>query len=175
MEKNGSRIKNALQDFFLPLILLAGLVALLAIFKNQHSADHASLVPQEHIIDLVVGYIIIAVEIATAFVILIGLLRATISFIRLQFTRAEHQTTSLPHIRARLAHVLILSLEFAIASEILHLAIAPNTAEIVILFAKVLLRALLHFLLEREIQACETPDTAGNLIPQQTDPDEPDH
>ena len=175
MEKNGSRIKNALQDYFLPLILFAGLVALMAIFKDQHLGDHAPLIPQEHKIDLVVGYIIIAVEIATALVILIGLLRATISYICLQFTRVEHQTTSLTHIRAHLAHVLILGLEFAIASEILRLAIAPNTAEIMILFTKVLLRSLLNFILEREIQTCETPDSAGNLISQQTNPDEPGH
>ena len=75
-------------------ILLAGLVALLAIFKSAFSGSCLPC-PSEHIIDLVVGYIIIAVEIATA-VILIGCCAPPSVSSAFNF-RAEHQTTSLSY------------------------------------------------------------------------------
>ena len=47
---------------------------------------------------------------------------------------------------------MVLGLEFTVASDILHTAVAPTRQDILNLGALVLLRTLLNYFLEREIQ-----------------------
>jgi uncharacterized membrane protein len=52
--------------------------------------------------------------------------------------------------------MLNLGLEFAVASDILRLVIAPSTQDILILFAIIMLRVLLNFILEHDIETIQT-------------------
>jgi uncharacterized membrane protein len=59
---------------------------------------------------------------------------------------------STERIRLQLGRVLILGLEFTVASDILRTAVAPTRQDILNLGAIVLLRTLLNYFLEQEIR-----------------------
>jgi uncharacterized membrane protein len=61
----------------------------------------------------------------------------------------------------RLGRVLALGLEFTIASDILRTVVSPARQEIMNLGAIVLLRSLLNYFLEMEINAGEGRSSAG--------------
>jgi len=180
VEEKKEKPKSAIQhgiDFILPVILIAGLVALLAIMMGQPAEEHTSLIPgeQEYFFIMIMGYVIIAMELVTAFVIVSAITRATVSYTRHLFDPINRQINYTERIRLRLGHMLNLGLEFAIGSDILRLTIAPSTRDIIILFTKVLLRILLNYFLDREIQVSEELCGPGNYVPplmEITGPDE---
>lgn len=177
MAENIDQSKNTIQhciDFILPVILIAGLVALLAIMMGQPVEGYTPLIPEEGFFTRILGYVIIAMELATAYIIVAALLRATISYTRHLFDPINRQINYTERIRLRLGHMLNLGLEFAIGSDILRLTIAPSTRDIIILFTKVLLRILLNYFLDREIQASEELCGPGNYVPPLHDLNEPD-
>lgn len=161
-------------DFVLPVILIGGLVALLAIMIREPVQGYEGIIPQDAWLTHVLSYIIVATEIATAFVIASALARATISYTRHLFDPINRQINYTERIRLRLGHMLNLGLEFAIGSDILRLAVAPSTRDIIILFTKVLLRILLNYFLDREIRASEELCGPGNYIPPMDDPETAD-
>jgi len=152
-------------NFILPVLLIAGLVGLLAIMADQPVQGYQPLVPQESWMSTIVGYLVIATEIATAYVIGTALLRATISYTRHFFDSINRQINYTERIRLRLGHMLNLGLEFAIGSDILRLSVAPTTQDIIILFTKVLLRILLNYFLDREIKVSEELCGPGSYVP----------
>lgn len=158
VESNHNEQKNGFQqivDFILPVIMVAGLVAILALMSDEPVQGYQPIFPQEMWLTRIVAYLVIATELATAFVISAALIRATISYARHLLDPINRQINYTERIRLRLGHMLILGLEFAIGSDILRLAVAPSSQDILILFAKVLLRILLNFFLDREIRASE--------------------
>ncbi len=146
-------------SYLLPVALIAGLVALLTIVAKQPTGELQPIIPQEIWLTQVVGYLILATEAAAAYVIGAGMIRAIISYTRHLFDKSRKQINSTEEIRLRLGHMLTLGLEFAMGSDILRLAVSPTTADVIILFAIVLLRILLNYFLEREIH------TSSDLIP----------
>jgi len=159
-------------NFILPVILIAGLVALLAIMADDPVQGYTQIIPEESWLTRLVGYVVIAAEIATAYVIASSLLRATVSYTRHLFDPINRQINYTERIRLRLGHMLNLGLEFAIGSDILRLAVAPSSRDIIILFTKVLLRILLNYFLDREIRASEELCGPGNYIPPMVGDDE---
>ena len=151
-ENSKSKIQQGI-DFALPVILILGLVAILALMSDEPIQGYQPIFPQEFWLTSVVGYLVIAAELATAFVIGAALVRATISYTRHLFDPINRQINYTERIRLRLGHMLNLGLEFAIGSDILRLSVAPSSQDILILFAKVLLRILLNYFLDREIRA----------------------
>lgn len=177
MEESNDQSKPTIQyciDFVLPVILIAGLVALLAIMMGEPVQGYTPLIPEESIFTRGLGYLIIGLELATAYVIATAMIRATISYTRHLFDPINRQINYTERIRLRLGHMLNLGLEFAIGSDILRLAVAPSTRDIIILFTKVLLRILLNYFLDREIQASEELCGPGNYVPPLNDTDEMD-
>ena len=164
---NGSPLKKEEHwfSYILPIALIAGLVALLIIISDQQSVELQPIIPQEEWLTTAVGYLIVATEAAAAFVIGAGVIRAVISYGRHLFEKTEQQINNTEQIRLRLGHILNLGLEFAMASDILRLAVSPTPADIVILFAIVLLRILLNYFLEREIRSSEEFCGPGDYIP----------
>jgi uncharacterized membrane protein len=168
VEENNGQTKNGVKqclDFALPVILIAGLVSLLAIMMGNPVEGYTPLIPEEGFFTRILGYVIIAMELATAFVIVAALIRATLSYTRHLFDPINRQINYTERIRLRLGHMLNLGLEFAIGSDILRLTIAPSTRDIIILFTKVLLRILLNYFLDREIRASEELCGPGNYVP----------
>ena len=152
-------------EYILPISLIAGLVALLTIVINSPLQGYTPLIPNEAILSTILGYVIIGLEIATSYVIVAAMARATISYTRHLFDPINRQINYTERIRLRLGHMLNLGLEFAIGSDVLRLAIAPSSRDIVILFTKVLLRILLNYFLNREIRTSEELCGPGNYIP----------
>ena len=142
-------------SYILPIALIAGLVTLVIVISGLPSGELQPIIPEETWLTTIVGYLIIGTEIAAAFVIGVGVIRSIISYTRHLFDKMDQQINNTERIRMRLGHILNLGLEFAMASDILRLAISPTTADFIILFAIVLLRILLNYFLEREIQSSE--------------------
>jgi uncharacterized membrane protein len=94
-----------------------------------------------------------------------AVLRAVISYTRHLLDPMSRQINFTERIRLRLGHMLNLGLEFAMGSDILRLAVSPTTADIIILFAIVLLRILLNYFLEREIRSSAEFSGPGDFIP----------
>ncbi|MEA3327534.1 MAG: DUF1622 domain-containing protein [Chloroflexota bacterium] len=140
-------------SYILPVALIAGLVALLKIISSQPPEETVSIIPQEALLTQVVSYLILASEAAAAFVIGSAMVRAVISYVKHLLDPMSRQINHTEQIRLRLGHMLNLGLEFAIGSDILRLATSPTTADVIILFAIVLLRILLNYFLEREIKS----------------------
>jgi uncharacterized membrane protein len=159
-------------EFALPVIFIAGLVALLAIMRGEDIQGYAPIFPQEAWLTKIVVYLVLGAEFATAFVIGASLVQATISYTRHLFDPINRQINYTERIRLRLGHMLNLGLEFAIGSDILRLAVAPSSQDIIILFAKVMLRILLNYFLDREIKASEELCGPGNYVPPLLDKDE---
>jgi uncharacterized membrane protein len=152
-------------SYILPVSLIAGLVALLTIVAGQPAEKSESLIPQEELLVQVVGYLILAAEAAAALVIGSAVVRAVISYVRHILDPMQRQINHTEQIRLRLGHMLNLGLEFAMGSDILRLAVSPTTADVIILFAIVLLRILLNYFLEREIEHAAEFCGPGDYIP----------
>ena len=161
---NGNQQEHWMQ-YILPVALIAGLVALLTIVADQPAGELQPLIPQETWLTQAVGYLIIGTEAAAAYVIGSGVIRAVITYTRHLFDTANRQINSTEEVRLRLGHMLNLGLEFAMGSDILRLAVSPTTADVVILFAIVLLRILLNYFLEREIRSSEQFCGPGDYTP----------
>ena len=168
MEENKGQTKNGIKqclDFALPVILIAGLVGILTIMKGEPVQGYLPIFPQEAWLTSVVAYLVMGAELATALVIGAALVQATIDYAKHLFDPINRQINYTERIRLRLGHMLNLGLEFAIGSDILRLAVAPSSQDIIILFAKVLLRILLNYFLDREIKASEELCGPGNYVP----------
>lgn len=168
-EKKENKPNNQQQEhwgnFILPVLIIAGLVGIMAIMADDPVRGYTPLIPEESWLQTVVGYLVIAVELFTAFIITTSLLRATISYARHLLDPINRQINYTERIRLRLGHMLNLGLEFAIGSDILRLSVTPSTQDMIILFTKVLLRILLNYFLDREIKASEELCGPGNYVP----------
>ncbi len=85
----------------------------------------------------------------------LAILRGILSYIRLLFSRSAAEGAATEGIRLKLGRALTLGLEFTVASDILRTAVAPTRQDILNLGAIVLLRTLLNYFLEREIEQAE--------------------
>ncbi len=97
-------------------------------------------------------YLSNGVEALAALVIALAALQATYQALRLFFVRPPQPEDAKIEVRLRLGRWLSLALEFELAADILRTAIAPSWDEIGKLAAIVILRTLLNYFLEREIQ-----------------------
>ena len=152
-------------NYFLPVAIIAGLVALLIVISQQPPDELQPIIPQEEWLTYVAGYLIIGAEAAAAFVIGAAVLRAVISDTRHLLDPMNRQINFTERIRLRLGHMLNLGLEFAMGSDILRLAVSPTSGDIIILFAIVLLRILLNYFLEREIRSSAEFCGPGDYLP----------
>jgi uncharacterized membrane protein len=144
-------------ELFLPAIVIIGLILVLEILMKNPVIELSPMIPYEKPLTTIVGYIVLAAEAAAAVVIGIAMLHALNQYFRHLFDRtAAIQINASESIRLRLGHMLNLGLEFAVASDILRLVIAPSTQDILILFAIIMLRVLLNFILEHDIETIQT-------------------
>jgi len=141
-------------NLILPLALILGLVLLLNISSGQSSPERATDSPLENWLKLIVGYLAAGAEIAAAAVIGVAVIRGIVKYARQLFSRKQHIDAT-EVIRLQLGRSLALGLEFTVASDILQTAVAPTRQDILNLGALVLLRTLLNYFLEREIQQGE--------------------
>ncbi|BAU14216.1 hypothetical protein LEP3755_47610 [Leptolyngbya sp. NIES-3755] len=143
---------DSIANLLLPLSLILGLVLLLNLSDGQSSVQENT--PLETWLKVIVDYLAAGAEIAAAIVIGAAVIRGIFNYARHLFSRRYH-IDSTESIRLQLGRVLALGLEFTVASDILRTAVAPTRQDIVNLGALVLLRTLLNYFLEREIQQVE--------------------
>jgi len=142
-------------NLLLPLALILGLVLLLSLNVGGSKAEGAITTPLESWLKILVGYLAAGTEIAAAVVIGGAVIRGIVTYLRLLFARSKQHVDATEGIRLQLGRVLALGLEFTVASDILRTAVAPTRQDILNLGAIVLLRTLLNYFLEREIQQGE--------------------
>lgn len=145
---------DSITSLVFPLALILGLVLLLSLNAGQTSSETTESSPLESWLKVLVGYLAASAEIAAAVVIGAAVLRGIFNYVRQSFFRRQH-IDSTESIRLQLGRVLALGLEFTVASDILRTAVAPTRQDILNLGAIVLLRTLLNYFLEREIQQGE--------------------
>ncbi|MBD2077153.1 DUF1622 domain-containing protein [Phormidium sp. FACHB-592] len=146
--------RDSLANLLLPLALILGLVLLLSLNTGQAGGVSETASPLEAWLKIIVGYLAAGAEIAAAVVIGGAIVRGSISYVRQLFLRKQPLDAT-EVIRLQLGRVLALGLEFTVASDILRTAVAPTRQDILNLGAIVLLRTLLNYFLEREIQQGE--------------------
>ncbi|MBC1225324.1 DUF1622 domain-containing protein [Nostoc sp. UCD121] len=152
MKKEASQ--DSLINLILPLALILGLVLLLSL-NVEAGGQGRETTPLETWLKVIVGYLAAGTEIAAAIVIGAAVIRGIAAYLRLLFSRSKQHFDATEGIRLQLGRVLALGLEFTVASDILRTAVAPTRQDILNLGAIVLLRTLLNYFLEREIQQGE--------------------
>jgi uncharacterized membrane protein len=100
-------------------------------------------------------YLADGIEACAALIIALGALQATWRGLRLFFIHPQEPEERKTEVRLQLGRWLSLALEFELAADILRTAIAPTWDEIGKLAAIVVLRTLLNYFLEREIQTAD--------------------
>ena len=95
------------------------------------------------------------IEIIAVVVILVGVVLALVRMLRYVFGQ-QYEHTSLLQVRASLARVLSVALEFLLAADILATAVDPSCDEIGKLAAIAAIRTVLNYFLERELAHAES-------------------
>ena len=142
---------------YLPTIILIALVVIIAIGVGHDVSGTPSETKLDEYFKYIVDYAALFCELAAVFVILVGTVKTLVRYIRystdVSLVRQMRRSEAL---RIGLGPQLSLSLEFAMASDILRIARSPSFSEIIILLAIVLLRVLLNYFLDYEIETiCE--------------------
>jgi uncharacterized membrane protein len=141
-------------QYLLPTVLIAGLVFLLRIATTTPISSDLVAIPGEDILEMVVGYAVLVCELFAVAVIAITAVQALAQYLRTNFKRKPIacQISDSESNRLSMGHRLSLALEFAVAADILRLAISPSFYHLLFLFAIILLRILLNYFLEYDSQ-----------------------
>jgi len=99
------------------------------------------------------AYLIVFVEACGAFVICVGVTRSIIAYIRCFVF--NHKCVDMAALRVELGKSMILALEFQVAADILKTGVSPTWKDILLLAAIIVLRTLLNYLLEHEMESLE--------------------
>ena len=149
-----THLHSEIGQFILPTILIAGLVFLLRIAAISPLSSEIAPIPGEDILEIVVGYAVLMCELFAAAVIGIAAIQGMLRYLRTNFqSKPIHkQISNTESNRLRMGHRLSLALEFAVAADILRLAISPRINHLIVVFAIILLRVLLNYFLEHDSQ-----------------------
>ncbi|MBD2461454.1 DUF1622 domain-containing protein [Oscillatoria sp. FACHB-1407] len=146
---------EAFINALLPLALILGLVLILGLDVESVERSQELENPLEQWLKPIVGYLAAAAEIAAAIVIGSAVFRGIATYVQRLVIQGRQPGNIIETIRLQLGEVLILGLEFTVASDILRTAVAPTRQDILNLGAIVLLRTLLNYFLELEIKQGE--------------------
>jgi uncharacterized membrane protein len=105
----------------------------------------------EDFLKLATSYLAAGIETGAGLLIGLAAIQATLRALRLYFLPSPMPEEAKESIRLRLGQWLALALEFELAADILRTAIAPTWTEIGQLAAIIVLRTVLNFFLQMEI------------------------
>jgi uncharacterized membrane protein len=102
----------------------------------------------------VMDFIALGVGIAGALIVIWGVIMAVVELMRLEFMRAKGRFVckKREYVRHHLGQYLLLGLEFLIAADIIHTVFKPNIQSLIILGAIVVIRTLISYFLNKELQ-----------------------
>lgn len=109
----------------------------------------------EDVLSVIVTYLTFFAELCGALVIGVAVVRAVWAFLPHIFARDRTEGAYKERIRLQLGKSLALALEFELGADILKTAVAPTLPIIAQLGAIIVLRTLLNYFLERELQQVE--------------------
>lgn len=98
-------------------------------------------------------YIQKSISFCGVFIILLGVLVAFFRYVSHPFYNSETQKMDINQIRLRLGRVLTLGLEFIVAADLIGTTTTPDYYSVGIVASIVLIRTLLSYTLNREINA----------------------
>jgi uncharacterized membrane protein len=113
--------------------------------------DLDGLIPIEGIRSYYIDLIIFGIDILAASVIIISVIMAVISFLKILKNPIKDQTMDKESIRLRLARGILLALDFEIGSDIIKTMQIPGIKELLILGVIVTIRIELSWSLSKEI------------------------
>ena len=119
----------------------------------------------EHAVGPLILWAKLAIEVAGAFWIAVGAVRATVQLLQAHAIRG---TAVFAPIRLSFSRYLSLGLEFQLAADILGTAVAPTWTEIGKLGATAIIRSALNFFLSNEIK--EQRGREGNFGTERPEP-----
>ena len=108
----------------------------------------------EGVLQTIVGNLIIVVEACGALVLIIGVVRSLVGYVRQCIFM--HNTRIIQNLRLSLGQSMVLALEFQVAADILKTGLSPRWEDILLLGATIALRTILNYFLEREIAMLDT-------------------
>jgi uncharacterized membrane protein len=119
----------------------------------QH--ENGTFAQVEGTVEQVVQWLRLIVETAGALIVALGMVLALVAFVRILLRRRDPTANeaSFNRVRLTLARYLALALEFQLAADILSTAIAPSWEAIGKLGAIAIIRTVLNYFLEREMEA----------------------
>jgi uncharacterized membrane protein len=120
----------------------------------------------EDIIKQSTTYLAAAIEAGAAIIIALAAVQAVQRALIFYFFKREASEESKEDIRLRLGRWLALALEFELAADILRTAVAPTWNEIGQLGAIVILRTVLNFFLQMEIDKAAAREIAARSLPE---------
>ena len=110
---------------------------------------------------LILSYIIPIVEACGALVVILGVVRAIVAYLR---SFASHGHVPVAPIRIQLGQSMVVGLEFQVAADVLRTAANPTWDDILFLAVLIGIRTVLNFLLEWELAHLDdldhTPENA---------------
>ena len=134
-----------------PIILIVAIILLLFLIRTNPTTESSINIPHEHLLEKFVGYAILVCEVAATLIVSVSAVQVISNFFRgLVDKTYSKKLRSSERLRLRLGHRLSLALEFAVASDILRLAISPSSSDLMFLIIIILLRFLMNFFLEDE-------------------------
>jgi uncharacterized membrane protein len=119
--------------------------------ENGVEAVEGSSESLEPVLDLILNYITIGIEIAAAIIIGISAVIAFIGYIRTLSRRQKGEVSKGDAVRFRLAGGLLLALDLVVGSDILTTVLDPSTEELIRLSVIVAIRIILGWSLSKEI------------------------
>lgn len=120
----------------------------------------------EEAIRLLIGYAVPVVEACGALVVMMGVGRAIIRYVR---SFAEQDPLHIASLRLQLGQSMVLGLEFQVAADILRTALRPTLSDMVLLAALIGVRTVLNYLLERELRVLSAAASSSDSGQQRTD------
>lgn len=151
-------------QWLVPFALIIAITALLYMIRSNPIIRPSIDIPHEHLLEQVVGYAILLCEVAAMLVVGLSAIQVTFKFLRgLLDTKYSKRLRSSEILRLQLGHRLSLALEFAVASDILRLAISPSFGDLLFLFVIIMLRFLMNFFLEDEFETIKATDKYPDL------------
>jgi uncharacterized membrane protein len=119
--------------------------------ENGVEAVEGSAESLEPVLDVILNYVTIGIEIAAAIIIGISAVIAFIGYIRTLSRRQKGEVSKGDAVRFRLAGGLLLALDLVVGSDILTTILDPSTEDLFRLSVIVAIRIILGWSLSKEI------------------------
>jgi uncharacterized membrane protein len=119
--------------------------------ENGVEAVEGSAESLEPVLDVILNYVTIGIEIAAAIIIGISAVIAFIGYIRTLSRRQKGEVSKGDAVRFRLAGGLLLALDLVVGSDILATILDPSTEDLFRLSVIVAIRIILGWSLSKEI------------------------